>query len=87
VTSDQEGQAWPVRPSEVDALAIAHVERPHPATVDEYPSWRTVVDRYPFAPIEAQQQVRAGDQWMSNAHVGTEVASNDHLMSCRETAL
>jgi hypothetical protein len=87
VTSDQEGQTWPVRSCDVDALTIADVHHPHAATVDEHPSRRTVVDRYPFAPIEAQQQVCAGDERMGNAHVGAEITSNDHILTCRETAL
>jgi hypothetical protein len=87
VTSDLEGQTWSVRLSDVDALTIADVDHPHPVTVDERPCRRTVVDRYPFASIEAQQQVCAGDQRMGNAHVGTEVASNDHIVAWREHAL
>ena len=59
----------------------------HPATVDEHPGRRTVVDRYPFAAIESQHQMRAGDQRMGNPHVGAQVGSNDHVLACRETAL
>ena len=54
-------------------------------TVDERPCRRTVVDRYPFAAIEAQQQVCAGDQRMGNAHVGAQVTSDDHIVAWRET--
>jgi hypothetical protein len=87
VTSDQEAQTRPVRPSYIDALAIPDVDHPHPATVDEHPRRRPVVDRHPFALIETQQQVRAGDQRIGNAHVGTKVTSNDDIMACGETAL
>jgi hypothetical protein len=86
VTSDFKGQAWPVRLSDVDALAIPDVDHPYPLTVDECPCWRTVVDRHPVASIEAQQQVCAGDQRMGNAHVGTEVTSDDHIVAWREHA-
>jgi hypothetical protein len=88
VPSNPEPQTWPVGPREVDALAIMDVDHPHLVTIDENAGGRTVVDRYPFAPVEAQQQVGAGDQRMGNAHVGTEVASNDNnVMAWRETAL
>jgi hypothetical protein len=87
VTSDLEGQTRPVGPSDVDALAIVDVDPPHPLAADENPGGRTVVDRYPFAPIEAQQQVRAGDQRMGNAHVGAEVTSDHHITAGREAAL
>jgi len=87
VASDREGQTRPVRPADVNALAIADVDHPHPATVDEYPRRRPVVDRYPFALFETQQQVRAGDYWVGNAHVGTKVTSNHDITARCETAL
>ena len=85
--SDLEGQTGSVRHSDVDALAITDVDHPHPATVDEHPSRGAVVDRYPFALIEAQQHVRAGELRMGNAHVGAKVTSNDDIVAWRETAL
>jgi hypothetical protein len=87
VTSDEEGQPWTVRPCHIDALTVANIHQLHPATVDEHPGRRTVVDRYPFAPIEAQHQMCAGDERMGNPHVGTEVRSHDHVLAGREAAL
>jgi hypothetical protein len=85
--SDREAQTRPVRPSYVNALAIADVDHPHSATVDENPRRRPAVDRYPFALIETQQQVRASDQRMGNTHVGTKVTSYDDIIACCETPL
>ena len=87
VAPDEKGQPWPVRPGNVDALAVANIHHLHPATVEKHAGRRTVVDRNPFAPIEAQQQMCAGDERMGNPHVGAEVSSHDHVLACREAAL
>jgi hypothetical protein len=85
--SDLEGQTWSVRVSDVDALAIADVYHRRAATAEEHPVGRIVVNRNPLAAVKAEQQVRAGDEGMRNAHIGAEIASNDHVMTCRETTL
>jgi hypothetical protein len=85
--SDLEGQARPVGLSDVDALAIADVDHRYTATVDVDPITRAVVDRHPPALIESEQQMGARDRRVRDAHVGAQVASNDDLVACRETAL
>jgi hypothetical protein len=87
VPTNPKAQSRPVRTGKVDALAVVDVDRPYPVTIDENTGGRTVVDRDPSGPVEAQQQVGASDQGMRNAHVGTKVTADHHIMTRRETAL
>ena len=85
--SDLEGQPRSLRIADVDALAVVDVDDRHPVAVDVGPVQRAVVDRQPSALIEAQDQVRAGDPRIRDAHVGVHVAPDDHLVACREGTL
>ncbi|BCO90737.1 hypothetical protein MINTM015_39940 [Mycobacterium paraintracellulare] len=87
VPADPKAQTRPVGPGEVEALAIVDVDGPYPVTIDENAGGRTVVDRDPFGPVEAKQEVGSSDQRMGDAHVGAEVTSDHDVVARRETAL
>ena len=71
-----EGQQRSFGIADVDALAVVEVDHRDPPAIGEGPVQRAVVDREPPALIEAQQQVGARYQWMGDAHVGAQVASD-----------
>lgn len=77
--ADLEGDPRPGGLPDVDSQAVINVDFRHPLAVDEHPALRIVVDRDPIAPIEAQQQVRTGDQWVRHAHVGTKITPDNHV--------
>ena len=84
--SDLESHRRPVGLADVDGLAVVDVDHRHPLAVDEDPVERVVVDRHPPALVEAQQQVRAGDQRVGHAQVGAQVAADDHVAARGEAA-
>jgi hypothetical protein len=86
VAFDHEAQPRPVGTSHVDALAVTDVDDGNPSVIDEHPRRGSVVDRHPFAAIEPQQQMCAGDQRVCHAHVGTQVTPHDHIMTGGKTA-
>ena len=67
VMADVEDDPRPIGQAEVEALAVPNVDRRHPSAVGEDAVVRVVVDRDPPAVLEAQQQVRAGDQRVRDA--------------------
>jgi len=87
VAPDLERQPRPVRITDVDALPVADVYRPHPSTVNEDSVLAAVVDRHPPAVVEAQHDMRARHQRMGHADVGTEIPPDDHVVARREGAL
>lgn len=87
VPSDFEGQLWAVGIADVDDLTVVDVDHRHPAPVHVGPVQRTVVDSQPAALLEAQQQVRAGDQRMRDPYVGAKVTSDDHIMARCKSSL
>lgn len=85
--ADLEGDPRPGGLPDVDSQAVINVDFRHPLAVDEHPALRIVVDRDPIAPIEAQQQVRTGDQWVRHAHVGTKITPDNHVAARGEALL
>ena len=86
VASHLESQLRPVGIADVDDLTVVDVDHWHPAPVDVRPVQRPIVDSQPVALFEAQQQMRARNQRMRDAHVGPEVTSDDHVMArCKST--
>jgi hypothetical protein len=86
VVSDREGQQRSVRVSDVDALTVMDIDHRHLAAVGERPVEGTVVDRQPPALVEAQQQMSTRNQGVRDAHVGSQIASHHHVVTCREGA-
>jgi hypothetical protein len=86
VAPDLECQQRPVGISDVDALAVVNVDYRHPAAVDVSPVQRTVVDRQPPTLVESQQKMSARNQRVRDAHVGPEVAPDDHVVARCEGA-
>ena len=81
-----ERQQRPVGVSDVDTLAVMDVDHRHPAAIDVRPVQRTVVDRQPPALIEPQQKMSTRNQRVRDAHVGPEVAPDNHVMARCEGA-
>jgi hypothetical protein len=87
VVTDLESKPRPVGVADVDGLAVVDVDHRHPTPVDVGSVQRTVVDGEPTPLLEAQHQVRTRDEWMSDAHVGAQIAPDYHVMACGEGAL
>ena len=87
MASDLERQSRPVRVADVDGLPVADVHRGHPAVLDEHAVEAAVVDRRPAAVVEAQHHMGARHQRMCDADVGSQVATDDHVMARREGSL
>jgi hypothetical protein len=82
-----ECKLWPVGVADVDGLAVVDVDYRHPTPVDVGAVQRTVVDCEPAPLLEAKQQMGARDERMGDAHVGAQVASDNHVMTRGESAL
>jgi hypothetical protein len=54
---------------------------------DEHPVEALVVDRDPVPVEVAQHDVGSGDPRVRDAHVGTDIAPDDHVAARRERAL
>ncbi|OBG67696.1 hypothetical protein A5704_09140 [Mycobacterium sp. E735] len=78
---DLEHQLRPVRVPDVEALTVVDVDDRHPPAVHESAVERTVVDRQPPALVEAQQQVRAGDERVGDAHVGAQIPPDHDVVT------
>ncbi|OBI22746.1 hypothetical protein A5713_10390 [Mycobacterium sp. E2497] len=78
---DLERQLRPVRIPDVEALAVVNLDHRHPPPVDESAVEGTIVDRQPAALVEAQQQMRARDQGVRDAHVGAQIAPHHHVVT------
>jgi hypothetical protein len=87
VASDLETQLRPIGIADVDGLAVVDVDHRRSTAVDECPVQRTVVDGLPAALVETQQQVRPGDQGVGDTHVGAQIASDDDVVTRRESTL
>ena len=85
--TDLEAQQRPVRVADVDRQAVVDVDGGQPAAVDEKPVQRAVVDGDPAVVVEPQQHVGPRYQWMCDAHVGPEIATDHNVMACGEGAL
>ena len=85
--SDREGQARTLGVSDVNALAVMDIDHRHPVAVEVGPVQRAVVDCQPTALIEPQDQMRARDARIGDAHIGLHVATDDHLVAGREGSL
>jgi hypothetical protein len=85
--SDREGQPRALRISDVNALAVVNVDHRHPVAVEVGSVQRAVIDCQPTALVEPQDQMRARDPRIGNAHIGLHVASDDHLVAGREGSL
>ncbi len=83
---DLEGQLRTVGVADVDVEAVDDVDHRNPLAVDEHPVEAAVVDRHPAALVEAQHQVRSGDQRMGDADVGAQIAADHHVVAWREGA-
>ncbi|AJK77995.1 hypothetical protein RE97_01495 [Mycobacterium avium subsp. paratuberculosis] len=81
VAADVEGQQRAVRVSDVDGAPVVDLDHRHPAAIDESSVERTVVDGQPLALVVAQQQVGARDQRVRDAHVGSQIAPDDHVVA------
>lgn len=79
-----EGELGPVRVADVDVQTVMDVDGRHPAAVDEHAVETAVVDGDPPALIEAQDEVCAGDQWVCDANVGAEIATDDDIVASGE---
>ena len=87
MVSDFERDPRPVGLADVDALAVMDVDHRHSLAVGEHPVQRVVVDRDPAALVEAQQQMRTGDQRVGHPQVGAQVAPDDDVAARGEAAL
>jgi len=72
--------------ADVQAEPVGDVDRRDALIVDEHAVEAAVVDGHPAALIEAQHQMRSGDQRVGDADVGAKVASDDHVIAWGESA-
>lgn len=82
--SDRKGQTRTLRVADVNALAVVDIDHRHPVAVEVGPVQRAVIDCQPTALIEPQDQMRARDPRIGDAHIGLHVAPDDHLVAGRE---
>lgn len=82
-----ERQRRTVRIPDIDPQAVLDVDYRHPAVVDIEAIEAAVVDGDPTALVIPHDQMSAGDQWMGDSQIGTQVTPDDYIVACREGAL
>jgi hypothetical protein len=87
MVAELERQPGTIGIADGDGLPVVDLYHRHPPMVDEHAVETAVVDGHPPASLESQHHMRARHQWMCDAHVGAQVATDDNVMAGRESTV